>query len=331
MKDLNQVTGKVSIKPYCDPTKENMGLENYGYVVYPGTMQIETLAAVESNGKLRYLTGLNEFAPEVKQITDPEKRAAIITDIRKTIIELEKERAYNTSLKIDDEDFWNKVELFKPDNQDIWGAVSVKLNNDEQFLDPAGNLDHVMLIKAIEAGGFTLVAPSFEDAKRLGKKWYLDRQINSNSVKTSVVKLRNKALSILNEISDENPRKLFYIAKDVSANSMGYNNRTFPDVIYDDLDKYINGLSYDNDKKRCAESFIKSSELSLEDLKIKAIIKDASFYKFITAKVDGILYEASQNVMLGRNVAEALEYLKNPLNQDILDILMAKVEGLWAQ
>lgn len=28
-----ETVGKVSIKAYCDPTQENMGLENYGYVV----------------------------------------------------------------------------------------------------------------------------------------------------------------------------------------------------------------------------------------------------------------------------------------------------------
>ena len=32
--------GKVSIKPYVDPTKENMGLENYNYVVFPRTYQV---------------------------------------------------------------------------------------------------------------------------------------------------------------------------------------------------------------------------------------------------------------------------------------------------
>ena len=83
--------------------------------------------------------------------------------------------------------------------------------------------------------------------------------------------------------------------------------------------------------KRCAKSFIDYTEMSIEDLKIKAIIKDASFYKFITLKPDGMLYETTQSVMLGRNVSDVLEFLKNPTNEDMLDLLMAKVEDVWSK
>lgn len=326
-----ETVGKVSIKAYCDPTQENMGLENYGYVVFPNTFQVETLAAVEQNGKTRYLTGLNEFAPEIKQIKDPEKKKAMINEIRKIVTTLEAERAFNY-IKAEDEDFWTKVQTFTPDNSEIWGRVQLKLNNDDQVLDPANNLDHLIIVRAIEAGGFSLVASSFEDCKRSGKKWYLDRQIDSISNKTSITKLRNKALAMLQDLYEEDPRKLFYITKNLAGNnSVQYTNRTLGDIIYEAMDNYINGLGYDNDKKRCASSFIEYSKMSAEDLKIKAIIKDASFYKYIIAKGDGMLYESSQNVMLGRNVSEILEYLKNPVNDDMLDLLMAKVEELWSK
>jgi len=322
--------GKVSIKPYTDPNQENLGLEKYNYVVFPNTFQVETLAAIEQNGKSRYLTGLNEFAPEVKQIADLEKRKAIISDIRETVALLERERAFN-HLDVNDKDFWSKVEMFKPDNSEIWGKVFIKLGNDDIVLNPKDNLDHLIIVKAIENGGFSLVAPSFEEAKRTKQKWYLDRQIETISTKINVSKLRNKALSILQTISEEEPRRLFYVAKNIDAHSHQYSNKTLQDIIYDNMDKYINGLGYDNDKKRCAKSFIDYTEMSIEDLKIKAIIKDASFYKFITLKPDGMLYEATQNVMLGRNVSDVLEFLKNPTNEDMLDLLMAKVEDIWSK
>ena len=54
----NSKTSKVRIKAYCDPTIENMGLESYNYVVFPNTFQVESLAAIEQNGKTVYLTGL---------------------------------------------------------------------------------------------------------------------------------------------------------------------------------------------------------------------------------------------------------------------------------
>jgi hypothetical protein len=322
--------GKVAIKPYTDPNQENMGLEKYNYVVFPNTCQVETLAAVEQNGKTRYLTGLNEFAPEVKQIKDPEVKQAVIKEIRKTVALLESERAFN-QIDPEDKDFWSKVEMFKPDNSDIWGKVFIKLGNDDIVLDPKDNLDHLILVKAIENGGFSLIAQNFEEAKRTKAKWYLDRQIDTISNKTGVSKLRNKALAILQTMSEDEPRKLFYIAKNLDANSSQYTNKTLPDIIYDNMDKYINALGYDNDKKRCATTFIDYSKMNNEDLKIKSIIKDASFYKYIILKPDGMLYEATQNVMLGRNVSDILEYLKNPTNEDMLDLLMAKVEQIWSK
>ena len=322
--------GKVSIKVFTDPNQENMGLEKYNYVVFPNTFQVETLAAIEQNGKSRYLTGLNEFAPEIKLIQDPDKRKAVIKDIRETIVLLEKERAFNF-LDPEDKDFWSKVEMFTPGNSEIWSKIFLKLGNNDQFLNPKENLDDLIIVKAIENGGFSLVAASFEEAKMTKKKWYLDRQIDTFASKTTVTKLRNKALAVLQDLSDNEPRKLFYITKNVDANSSQYNNSTLPDLIYENMDKYINGLAYDADKKRCATAFLELSKLSIEDLKLKCIIKDACFYQFIINKPDGMLYEVTQNIMLGRNVADILEYIKNPINESVLDLLLSKVEDTWTK
>jgi hypothetical protein len=330
MSKILENLGKVSIKVFTDPNQENMGLEKYNYVVFPNTFQVETLAAIEQNGKSRYLTGLNEFAPEIKLIKDADKRKAVIKDIRETIVLLEKERAFNF-LDPEDKDFWNKVEMFTPGNSEIWSKIFLKLGNNDQFLNPKENLDDLIIVKAIESGGFSLVAASFEEAKITKKKWYLDRQIDTFASKTTITKLRNKALAILQDLSDNEPRKLFYITKNVDAHSSQYNNSTLPDLIYENMDKYINGLAYDADKKRCATTFLELSKLSIEDLKLKCIIKDACFYQFIINKPDGMLYEATQNIMLGRNVADILEYIKNPVNESVLDLLLAKVEDTWTK
>ena len=78
-------TGSISIKPYFDPAKSNLGLEKYGLALFDGIFHEEQLACIERNGIKRYLTGLNEFAPEVKLIKDPEERAAKILEIRKVV------------------------------------------------------------------------------------------------------------------------------------------------------------------------------------------------------------------------------------------------------
>jgi hypothetical protein len=69
----------------------------------------------------------------------------------------------------------------------------------------------------------------------------------------------------------------------------------------------------------------------METLKLKAMVKDATYYKFIVAKADGMIYTKDTGVMLGRNQAEIIEYLKNPLNEDVLIELTKKVEKYWNQ
>ena len=73
---------KVSIKPYFDSTIENMGLENYGLALFDGVYHEEQLACLEKNGIKRYVTGLNEFAPDVKLIRNSEEKEARIKQIR---------------------------------------------------------------------------------------------------------------------------------------------------------------------------------------------------------------------------------------------------------
>ena len=99
--------GPIRIKPYFDANRPNMGLEQYGLVLFDGVAQEEQLACLEKNGIKHYLTGLNEFAPEIK-LLPPDLREARIKDIRKTVAQLERELAANV-LDPEDKDFWSKV------------------------------------------------------------------------------------------------------------------------------------------------------------------------------------------------------------------------------
>ena len=70
MNEINDViqkkfstAGRISIKPFVDSNIKNMGLETYGMVVFPGTVQREPMACLEQGGRVRYLNGLDEGAP----------------------------------------------------------------------------------------------------------------------------------------------------------------------------------------------------------------------------------------------------------------------------
>lgn len=321
----------IAIRPYFNPLIENMGLQKYGLSLFDGAFHEEQLACLEINGIKRYVTGLNEFAPEVKELSIDEQEAKI-KQIRLVVSQLEKELAANV-VDPNDDQFWNKIKLLKPDNFDFWEKIKIRCGNQPVYLEPDKDPYDLIRLYAIEAGGFSIVAKSLEEARRMpiSPKFYLDKLEETASLQTESKKLRNKALSELQKLFDKNQNKLLYIAKLLDVNSAQYKKSTPNDIIYDNMDKYINGELFERDKSKTAQRFLEAVALDMETLKIKAIVKDSVFYKFITTKSDGFIYHTQTLAMLGRNTLDVVEYLKNPLNEEILIDLTKKVEKYWNQ
>ena len=319
----------ISIKPYFDRSVSNMGLEDYGLSLFDGVTHTEQLACLEKNGVIQYITGLNEFAPEIKLIRDPEEKAAKIKQIRTIVAELERELASNV-LDTEDTHFWNNVKLLRPDNSEFWNKISISCGNEPLFLDPKDPFDRIKLL-AIEAGGFSIVARSYDEArsKAVPPKFYLDKAQETAGARTEYKKLRNKALAELQKLFDKNSTKLFYIAKAVDTASVQYKKYTPNDVIYDNMDRHINGEGTEGNKERAAKGFLEAAAMDMETLKIKAIVKDSIFFKYIVNKADGHIYHTQSGTMMGRNTSDVIEYLRNPLNEDILKDLNGKIEKLW--
>ena len=319
----------ISIKPYFDNSVSNMGLETYGLSLFDGVTHTEQLACLEKNGVVQYLTGLNEFAPEIRLIKDSSEKQARITQIRTAVAELERELASNV-LEIEDPQFWNNVKLLRPDNAEFWNKISLSCGNEPTYLDPKDPFDRIKLY-AIEAGGFSIVAKSYDEArsKAIPPKFYLDKVQETAGARTEYKKLKNKALAELQKLFDKNSTKLFYIAKAVDTASVQYKKYTPNDIIYDNMDRHINGDGTEGNKERAAKGFLDAAALDMETLKIKAIVKDSIFFKYIINKADGHIYHTQSGTMMGRNTSDVIEYLKNPLNEDILKDLNNKVEKLW--
>jgi hypothetical protein len=350
-----KVGSRVSIKPYASGLP-NAGLEKYDMVVADGAQHKELLGLVERNGIKCYLTGLNELAPEVQNIKDAEKKEATIRDIRKTIVFLENSLAGNYTLTekdIDEHDekgkptgkfsdsFWSKVTMFisqGPDKFDdkkqrtptYWDSVEIKCSNDTIYLDPKNPHD-IILIYAIQAGGFLCVAPSMDAARNAVEppKWYLDKEEETAGIKTEVKKLRNQAGGELQKLYDKDANKLFYITKLCAANSLGYRKATPMDILYDDCDKYINGETVDKNKKMTAEKFIDYCKQPLADLRVQAIVRDATEMHLLTFKQDGQLYYNKTGTPMGKGVNDVVKFLENPLNNDVLTNITEEVEEEW--
>ena len=322
-------TSSIAIRPYFNPGKENMGLEQYGLSLHDGVFHEESLACLEMNGVKRYITGLNEFDPKVKMLPPKEKKAKI-AEIRKVVSELEAELAAN-QVDVADKDFWNKLTVMKPDNSKFWDKITLRCGNDPVFLD--GEVDPYDRIKlhAIRAGGFSIVAKSLKDAKSSNDspKFYLDTVEETLTTRTELTKLKNKALTALQNLYDTNTTKLIYVAKVVDSDSVQYTKSTPNDIMYENMDEYINGRGAENNKKRAAKQFLDVSSLDMEELKIRSLIKDGLYYRFITTKAGGWIEPIDSGVRLGKRPAECLEFLKDPNNEEQLLSLMDKVEPYW--
>jgi len=258
----------IAIRPFFNPNKDNMGLQNYGMALHEGVWHEESLACLEMNGVKRYLTGLNEFAPEVKRLS-PGEREIKIKEIRTTVAQLEAELAAN--------------------------------------VDPSKDSYDLIKIYAINAGGFAMVAKSLKEAKKAvnAPKFYLDQLEETISERTVYTKLRNRALSVQ------------------------YTKSTPNDIMYENMDMYINGEGTESNSKRAAQQFLDASKDSMEDLKIRALVKDALFYRFIVPKSSGWIETMDSSEKLGKRSGEVIEYLKNPANEDTLLSLLSKVEPYW--
>lgn len=320
----------LKIKPYIG-VDDNMGLSGYGMVMFDGAVHEEPVACTSINGVTTYITGLNEAAPSVQNILDDKERKAKITEIRKTVSDLEFKLTNN---RIDpsekNKEFWNQVQLLKPNNAEFWEKILVRIGNAGLNLDLSDPHD-VIKYHVIKAGGFSSIAPSLQFAERADVKpsFFLDEAGESAAAKVSVKKVRNKALGLLDDMASTNQAKLMLVAKAVDPDSAQYRKSTPIDVIYDNMDEYISGRGAESNSRKAATHFIRVAELDQKDVTIRAIIKDATFYRELALRPNGMIYHMKSNSPLGKNVEDVAEYLANPLNEEVASELQAAVEKYW--
>jgi hypothetical protein len=51
----------------------------------------------------------------------------------------------------------------------------------------------------------------------------------------------------------------------------------------------------------------------------------------IATKPDGFIYHMESSAMMGRNPSDCVEFLRNPLNENVLITLTKAVEKFWNQ
>ena len=328
---MSKTFSKVSIKPYVENIP-NLGLEKYNQVLFDGVKYKLEMASLEEGGSVRFITGLNPYAPELNILSEEEREAKIL-EIKKIIIKCEASLPGGSLIQENDSDWWNKVKILNPSNTKFWTSsdMLIELDNNPTLLEPQKKITDLLKYISIKAGGYPEIVKSYEDAKTKSKspKFYMDELEQTVTLQVEVSKLRNLAGSELQKLYEKNTSKLMYICKAIDPNPAQYRKSTPVDVMYQNMDKYINGETVDKDKKKTSQRFLDICNLDMETLKIRALISDAHYYKHIALKGDGMIYDMEGMSALGKNNEQVVEYLKNPLNEDVFKRLLERVEKNW--
>lgn len=339
----------LSIRPFMGPGA-NTGLKEYNMVIHENIVHTDCIVCHADGRTKTYLCGLNEKVPEIQNIQNDDEKQAKIKAIRILAAKAEREIAGNYSVNPDDpailEDpqFWAKITMFRPviadvfDNKGLrvdtyWDTFVLKLSNDGLILD-GGSTKDLLLINAIEAGGFSMVAKSYEEAlEHSGQyKFYLDKRQDTSAIKVVDRKIRDKAGAKLTTLSEKDSNKLFYITKIISTDSLFFKsgkNSTPLDVFYKECSDFIDGLTPAMDKVEACEAFIRYAGMSLEELKARCVYKDAMTLHFLTIK-DQDVYHIKTGTILGKNVEEAVVFLLNAANVTVYTTLSEQCQKQWA-
>lgn len=352
------IHSSVSIRPFLSG-KSNMGLEKYNLVIADGVKHRVCITVLGTDRIKTYLTGLNEQSQEMLELkkegeSNKDKREeyeARVKEIRQIVARAERELNGNYTVDhedpniVNDKDFWNRVKMFHsviPDQFDeqrkriatYWDDVTLELDNHGQVLDERDIRD-VLLIKIAEAGGFSLIAPSYEVAAENGKfKFYLDKRSKSSAVKVSGRKLRDEAGAALLKLHKGDANKLFYVTKLVSIDSLYYRtgkNHTPLDVFYDDCSRYLDGEGIEKSKEEAARKFIEYCKMEMDELRLRCMVKDGTATKLLSYKPDGSIYYLATGTPMGKTIPECIVFLKDPLNQDIYKGMKDQLEKTWSE
>jgi hypothetical protein len=322
-------TTDITIKPFVEKGVPNMGLEKYGQALFEGAMHDQQLRCTIINGVTRYLTGLDEYAVSVKRLPEAERKAKVKA-IRETIIKLEDE-IYGNKLEIDDKDFWSKT-VFAPTKTEYWERVSFSIGNEGLTLNPHDPHELILIIAA-EAGGFDDIAGSFEEAKGSPKppKFYLEKKRDAEIDEAKVKQLRDRAVYELMKVFMEEPQRLFVLAKNLLPISNSYRKTDAVLTWYGHLSSFIDGSGVEMDKKKAPGKFLNIIQKPEEYLNIRAYVLEAAYLKKIITKADNKIYNRETDTLLGANLEEVVEYLRQPTNQVELDNIMEQIDAIWAK
>jgi len=274
----------------------------------------EDLGYMTFFGTKRYMCGLDAEIVEYDPDLTREEKDAKIAEIKAIVERLEQ--------------FFGKGNL-DPTNEKHWSKVKLSIDRKTTNLDLT-NPRTELLVHCIRGGGFTTVAPSLEKAQVTGAKFYLVEPVEYAESRIAGKELINKAISTLQKLYESKSfDDIFFLAKYILPVEKAYTKRTPKALIYEDLDKYINGELIRQSKRDSARLFLEVTKKSKIELAIMSIVKDAEYFGFIYVNDKGEFKNNETGGVYGTTLERVVAHLQNPAYDHELDNIKTRVETKW--
>jgi hypothetical protein len=284
-----------------------------GKFLFPGFTYEWRVAAVQMpGGKFRYRTGL-----EVDEV--PEDRKEEVAQAKK---ELEKYFGEGT-LDSTNEAFWKEMKLV--------------INKKTTFLDIHSNQEHKLFYYVIKGDGIPEIASSYDLAisSDKPKRFFLTEPNELADLNATDDRVIDKATARLVELdSDRTFDDIMLVHKNLITSDRGITRQTPKSALYKDLSDFIKGKIVKTDKKRTPAQFLETTDLLKKDKKklyIKAYVKDALYFNYITVNSDNQFVNLETKTKYGGNIDSVVSKLSNPAFQEELDNIKLKVERKWSE
>lgn len=277
----------------------------------------EELTSIDFYGTKRYKTGLDAEIVKSDPSLDATAKDIKVKQIEETVKRLEK---YFGQGKLD------------ATNSSFWSEVKLRIDKKTVNLDLTDPRKEV-LYHCIKAGGFSTVAPSYEEALGSQKKFYLIEPVEFIENRVSPRKLLNEAVETLQKLDKSKTfDDLFYITKYLVPVERGYTKKTPKNLMYEDLDKWIKGeLEPSRSKSTLARLFLEATKLPKDYLVVYNIVKDALYYGMLYTNNAGEFKNNETGGIYGNSIDAAVKHLLSPGYVHELDNIKDRVVQKWSE
>lgn len=313
------------IKPYIDRDKDTIGLSELNLNSFPRTSTTTEVPIVYG----KYLTGFDPnvfYLDKLDEKTKEKEKKAIQAKIK----DFNSKYPY---FKVDEVVVERKPDgtlVANPFYRDMLLEIKAEmtvLNSD----DPEDQVKMEIIKTNAKYNPDFDIAPDLATARESNKnyKFYIsnaDRDVDQEVTKK---KEMNKAISLLDDLSENDKDRFLLILKYLLPANKGLNSES-SNRLYKRADDYINGI-VDGEKVKNGDlfykNFIKTTEIDREELFAKVLIKYAIMTNVIRNNSKTKEFEYTKTHQdLGKTPEDIYRYITSPKNMDLFNEIKNEVQ-----